>query len=165
MSLAAATRDAVDDYPFLVEALRADICNYTAVARFLDVDGEVDAVSTALRRYAEELPPFETTSQAVRVTMQSGIEPVDDPNDALLQVGETILGPGAGDRTAIVASGAIDAAGFASVIGQCQVASVEIHAGSFVDGRRSVLVVPRRDGANALRVIERAFEYVPDRSV
>lgn len=163
MSLAAETRAAVDDHPFLVDALRAGICNYTAVARFLDVDGEIDAVSTALRRYAEDLPRFETTERDVRVTMESGIESVADPSDALVQVGDAALGPGRGDRTAIVASGTVDAAGVANAIRRCQVADVEVHAASFLESTAAIFVVSRRDGANALREIEASFDSVPGR--
>lgn len=161
MSLAATTREAVNEHPFLIDALRAGICNYTAAARFLDVGGDVDAVATALRRYAEDLPPFDTYTQAVRVTMESGIEPVDDPADALLQVGETGLGSGSGDRTAIVATGDVDAVSVATAMERCLVADVEITAAAFVAAAAAILVVPRRDGANALRLVEGAFEAVP----
>ncbi|WP_247728430.1 DUF7523 family protein [Halovivax limisalsi] len=161
MSLAAQTRAAVEDYPFLVDALRAGVCNYTALARFLDVDGEVDAVATALRRYAEDLPPLESTERDVRVTMQSGIEPVERQDETLLQVGETRLGAGAGDRTAIVASGEVDATGVATAIERCALADVEVRTAAFDAGSAAVFVVPRRDGANGLRVIESAFASVP----
>ncbi|MFC3959894.1 DUF7523 family protein [Halovivax cerinus] len=161
MSLAAATRDAVDERPFLADALRAGLCNFTAVARFLDVDGDVEAVATALRRYAEELQPYETGSRSVRVTMESGIEPVDEPSDAILQVGETSLGTGRGDRTAIVATGAVDAASVAHAMERCRVAEIALTAVSFVDDTAAVFVVGRRDGANALREIEASFADAP----
>ncbi|WP_254862639.1 DUF7523 family protein [Halovivax gelatinilyticus] len=163
MSLAAETRDAVDEFPFLVDALRADICNYTAVARFLDIDGEVDAVSTALRRYAAELPEIHLTSRDVRVTMQSGIETIEDPDDALVRVGDQCLGTGSGDSTAILATGDVDAASFGSVLDGCRLADVAVSAAAFIEGSSSVVVVDRRDGANALRVTERAFDSVTDR--
>ncbi|AGB15977.1 hypothetical protein Halru_1364 [Halovivax ruber XH-70] len=161
MSLAAATRDAVDEYPFLVDALRAGICNYTAAARFLDVDGEVDAVATALRRYGEALTEYETASRDVRVTMESGIEPVEEPDAALLQVGEIALGPGRGDQTAIVATGEIDASGVAGAMARCRVDGIDLDAVSFVAGSTAAFVVSRRDGANALRGIENSFDAVP----
>lgn len=164
MSLAAATREAVDANPFLVDALRAGICNYTAVARFLDVDGDVDAVATALRRYAEDLPAFQTTTREVRVTMESGIERVADPADGLLQVGETALGPGSGGQTAIVITGSVDAASIATAIDRCDVAGIDVCAASFVDETAAIFVVSRRDGANALRVVEAAFDAVPVRA-
>ena len=47
-SLAARTREAVRNEPFLHDALRAGVLNYTAVARYLEVDGEHDAIATAL---------------------------------------------------------------------------------------------------------------------
>lgn len=77
MSLAADARRAADSHPFLITALRAGIVNYTAAARFLEVDGETDAVATALRRYAEELPAHEMRARDARVTMESGIGPVE----------------------------------------------------------------------------------------
>ncbi|MFW6317667.1 MAG: DUF7523 family protein, partial [Halorubrum sp.] len=94
MSLAAETRRAVAEHPFLLAALRAGVVNFTAAARFLEVDGETDAVATALRRYADDLPAYETASREARVTMQSGIGPVESLEDALLAVGGTALGPG-----------------------------------------------------------------------
>lgn len=161
MSLAAETRAAVEEYPFLVDALSAGVCNFTAVARFLDVDGDVDAVATALRRYAENRPPIETTDQAVRVTMQSGIEPVEQPAEALIRVGETRLGPGNGELTAIVASGDVDATGLTAAIRRCELDGVEVRSAAFDTGSAAILVVARRDGANALRILESAFASVP----
>ena len=49
MTVAAETREAVRDHPFLETALRAGVVNYTAAARFLDV-GEEEAVAAALRQ-------------------------------------------------------------------------------------------------------------------
>ncbi|MFC6767510.1 DUF7523 family protein, partial [Natrinema soli] len=124
MSLAAETRRAVDRHPFLRTALRAGVVNYTAAARYLDVDGEIDAIATALRRYAEELPAYETESRDVRVRMESGIGPLEsgdergtstDGDDALVTVGGTAFGACGGDRTAIVATGDVDTAALAAV--------------------------------------------------
>ncbi len=81
MSLAAETRRAVDRRPFLRTALRAGVVNYTAAARFLAVDGETDAIATALRRYADELPAYETESRAARVRMERGIGPLETAAD------------------------------------------------------------------------------------
>ena len=55
MSLAAETRAAVRERPVLYDALRAGIVNYTAAAESLDLDGETDAIATALRRFAQSL--------------------------------------------------------------------------------------------------------------
>lgn len=73
MSLAAETRQRIREHPFLRVALRAGVVNYSAAADFLDVDGEREAVATALRRYAGELPPFETEARDVRVRMRSEV--------------------------------------------------------------------------------------------
>ncbi|WP_255190786.1 DUF7523 family protein [Natronobeatus ordinarius] len=164
MSLAAETRRAVEEHPFLVVALRAGVVNYTAAARFLEVDGEVDgevdAVATALRRYAEELPDYETGAADARVSMQSGIEPVDELEDALLVVGGTAFGPGDGSRTAIVATGAVDASALAATIQALELEGTDVLAAG-VGTEAMVVVVDRLDGATAVRAVERALEGVP----
>lgn len=159
MSLAANTRRAAADHPFLLAALRAGVLNYTAAARFLAIDGEIDAVATALRRYAEELPDYETTEREARVTMQSGVGPVDDPADALLVVGGTAIGAGS-DRTAILAAGEVDAAALATVLETLSIEEIEVTAAG-VGEETLVVVVDRLEGANALRAIEDALERVP----
>jgi len=125
MSLAAETRRAVDRHPFLRTALQAGVVNYTAAARYLDIDGEIDAIATALRRYAEELPTYETESRDVRVRMESGIGPLEGGDErgtstagdgTLVTVGGTAFGPCGGDRTAIVATGDVDTAALAAVL-------------------------------------------------
>ena len=57
MTVAAETRKAVREHPFVYDGLRAGIVNYTAAARFLDV-GDTEAVGAALRRYAEDLSEY-----------------------------------------------------------------------------------------------------------
>ncbi|MDQ2052279.1 hypothetical protein RBH26_17540 [Natronolimnohabitans sp. A-GB9] len=162
MSLAAETRCAVENHPFLVTALRAGVVNYTAAARFLEVDGETDAIATALRRYAEELPGYETESRDVRVRMQSGVGPVDpDADDALVTVGETAFGPIDGDRTAIVATGAVDTAALSATLRQLSLEEITPTAAA-VGGESLLVVVDRREGATALRTVEDALEAVPN---
>ena len=159
MSLAAETRRAASAHPFLVHALRAGVCNYTAAARFLDVDGDTDAVATALRRYADELPALETTDRRARVTMQSGVGPTED-GEAFLTVGDVGLGTDTGgDRTAILATGDLDAAALATILDGLAIEGVDVTAAGFADDHATV-VVGRRDGANALRAVERALESV-----
>ena len=164
MSLAAETRRAAETHPFLVAALRAGVVNYTAAARFLEVDGETDAIATALRRYAEELPAYETDSRDVRVRMESGIGPVDADGDgeALLTVGGTAFGPdGAdGDHTAILATGAVDAAALAEALRRLSLEGIDPVAAG-VGGETLVVAVDRLAGANALRAVEAALESVP----
>ena len=159
MSLAAETRRAVDAHPFLLDALRAEVCNYTAAARFLDVDGDPDAVATALRRYADELARIERSSREVRVTMQSGVGTEADPTDTVLVVGEVAIGTESGNRTAILATGDVDAAGFGLTVRRLAIAEISVEAAGFASGV-AAFVVGRRDGANALRIVERSFESV-----
>lgn len=154
MSLAAATRDAVRERPFLYDALRAGVVNYTAAARTLNVDGDTDAVATALRRFAEELSDGSAHEQRASVSMQSGLGRTDD-GDALLVVGDTRLAAGAGSLTGIVASGDLSAAALGDVLGRLRVADIEVDAAG-VGAETLVVVVERRDGPDALRVVEGA---------
>lgn len=162
MSLAAETRRAVVDHPFLLVALRAGVLNYTAAARFLDVEGETEAVATALRRYAADLPAYERTTRDARVTMQRGVGPLEfeDSTDALLVVGGTALGPDGGDHTAVLATGEVDAAALATTIDRLALEDVAVAAAG-VGAETMVVVVDRLEGATAVRAVERALEGVP----
>ncbi|WP_222919026.1 hypothetical protein [Natrinema sp. SYSU A 869] len=166
MSLAAETRRVVDRHPFLRTALRAGVINYTAAARFLAVDGETDAIATALRRYADELPSHETESRDVRVRMESGIGPLEagEPDgDALVTIGGAAFGPDGGGRTAIVATGDVDASALADTLVRLSVEDISPDAAGVADGTL-VIVVDRLEGANALRAIENALERATVRS-
>ncbi|PSP75382.1 hypothetical protein BRC81_15830 [Halobacteriales archaeon QS_1_68_20] len=162
MSLAAEAREAVRRHPFLLAGLRAGVVNYTAAARFLDVAGDEDAVATALRRYAEELPDRETRSVDARVTMESGLGLADAaaPDGATLAVGGAAVLPDAGDLTGVLAEGAVDATALAAVLDRLAAADVEVAAAG-VAGEAMLVVVGRRDGAAALRVIEAVLDGVP----
>ncbi|AEH37951.1 DUF7523 family protein [Halopiger xanaduensis] len=170
MSLAAETRRAVADHPFLLTALRAGVVNYTAAARFLAADGlegDTDAIATALRRYAEEVPDYGTESRAVQVRMESGIGPLereaDAPGDsepeALLAVGGAAFGSVDGDRTAIIATGEVDPTALAAALERLALEDVSTTAAAVGDGTM-VLVVDRIEGANAVRAVEAALEGV-----
>jgi hypothetical protein len=154
MSLAAATRDAVRERPFLYDALRAGVVNYTAAARLLDIEGDTDAVATALRRFADELANGPTHESQARVSMQSGLGRTED-TDALLAVGDTCLGSSAGSLTGIVASGDVSAAALGDTLGRLRAADISVEAAGVGDGTL-VVVVKRRDGPDALRVVEAA---------
>ncbi|MFB6087345.1 MAG: hypothetical protein ABEJ85_02395 [Haloarculaceae archaeon] len=159
MTLAADTREAVRRHPFLVEALRAGVVNYSAAARFLDVDGETDAVVAALRRFAADLDEYGRPVDGARVTMESGFGPGDHTESgALLVVGETALVPDAGSLTAIVARDDFDSATAALrlVLGRLETADVTVEAAAG-DGETVVVVVGRRDGPDALRAVEDAL--------
>ncbi|QLH77976.1 hypothetical protein HZS55_12000 [Halosimplex rubrum] len=155
MTLAADTREAVRRHPFLYDALRARVVNYTAVARFLDVEGETDAVVAALRRFAEDLPDYERPGDSPPVSMRSGLGE-GDPADAVLAVGDLALVPDGGSLTAITAGGEADAAGLRQVLGRLETAEVSVEAAA-AGGGSLVVVVGRRDGADAVRAVEDAL--------
>jgi hypothetical protein len=165
VTLAAETREAAREQPFLHDALRAGVVNYTAAARFLDIGGDVDAAATALRRYAESLdgatagPGADETatnadrSASVNVTMQRGTGLADATEDAVLTVGDAGLEPDAGSLTAILATGAVDAESLERVLGRLRVADVTVNAAGLTDDALSV-AVPDREAATALRLVE-----------
>ncbi|MFC7080369.1 DUF7523 family protein [Halorussus caseinilyticus] len=171
MSLAEQTREAARRRPFLVAALRAGVVNYTAAARFLseEVEGDTESIATALRRFAESLPDRETDARDARVSMRSGLGEVadadgaEDANDAdpLLAVGGTALAPGAGSLTGVLASGDVDALTLAHALARLHAAGVEVRAAGVADGALLV-AVERRDGPDAVRVVEDAVERVPE---
>lgn len=167
MSTAEATRDAVREQPFLRQALRAGVINYAAAAEFLDVEGEGDAVATALRRFAEELRPAETRDVDARVRMQSGVGLVDASGpqadgrgDALLAVGGAAVVPEMGSLTAVLASGTVGTAALGAVCGRLDAEGIDAEAAA-VAGETLLVVVGRRDGVAALRAVEDALSRVP----
>ncbi|WP_178916842.1 hypothetical protein [Natronomonas gomsonensis] len=155
MTVAADTREAVREHPFLETALRAGVVNYTAAARFLNV-GDVEAVTAALRRYAEELAEYEPPNRRASVSMKSGVGPADGDTEALLVVGDTAFAADGGDSTAVVASGDVDADALADVLGRLRTAEVGVEAAAGTEGTL-VVVVGHRDGANAVRAVEDAL--------
>lgn len=157
MSVAAATRAAVRERPFLLDALRAGVVNYTAAARHLDV-GDTEAVAAALRRFAEELPTYRhpATDRSVRVSMESGFGR-GDPADALLVVGDAALVPEAGSLTVLLARGDVSPAVFRTVLGRLDVGDVAVVAAGFGEDLFAI-AVPRRDGPDALRLVEDATD-------
>lgn len=161
MSLAERTRSAARDHPFLLAALRAGVLNYAAAARFLGVEGDEEAVATALRRFEGELSGFATADRDARVTMHRGVGRAD-PADALLAVGDLALAPDGGDLTAVVATGDVDAAALGAALGRLAVAGVGVEAAA-VGGDTLAVVVGRRDGPDAVRVVEAALSAVPER--
>jgi len=160
MSLAERTRSAAREHPFVVAALRAGVLNYAAAARFLGVEGDEEAVATALRRFAGELPDYGTVGRDVRVTMHRGVGPAA-PGETLLAVGDLALAPDGGDLTAVVASGEVDATALAATLQRLAVEGVAAEAAGVGDDTLAV-VVGRRDGPDALRAVETTLEAVPD---
>ncbi|MFB6151520.1 MAG: hypothetical protein ABEJ40_06925 [Haloarculaceae archaeon] len=170
MTLAADTREAVRRHPFLYDALRAGVVNYTAAARFLDVgdggrgDGtsdrpggsREDAVVAALRRYGADLPDYDPPAPGSAVSMRSGLGvPDDESTDPLLVVGDLELAPDAGSLTALVATGSPGADSLRRALGRLATADIRVEAAA-VGGDSLVVVVERRDGPAALRAVEDA---------
>ncbi|MFC7155041.1 hypothetical protein ACFQPA_06180 [Halomarina halobia] len=171
MSLAAETRAAVRARPFLYDALRAGVVNYAAAARYLDV-GDEEAVTAALRRYAEELDDYEPPSGAASVAMRSGLGAVatGDGGDEdggggvdhgerartdappLLRVGESAYGPG-GSLTGVLATGDVNATALAEALARLRAEGIAVEAAA-VAGSALVVLVKRRDGPNAVRAVE-----------
>jgi hypothetical protein len=158
MSLAAETRAAVRAHPFLYDALRAGVLNYTATARFLDL-GDVETVTAALRRYADELDDDQSANDAnARIEMRSGLGRVDDDGggDALLRIGNNAYGDG-GSQTGIIATGELSPFVLATVLDRFRIEGIESETAAVVGGTLVVLV-SRRDGPTALRLVEAIVE-------
>ncbi|WP_418283040.1 DUF7523 family protein [Halorubrum sp. DTA98] len=182
MSLAAETREAVRARPFVLTALRAGVVNYSAAAAWLagdaGLDGDPDAIATALRRFREDLAPYDVDARTASVSMRSGIgvaaldrsgpTDVDDPDgpsvhsagEPALSVAGTGIVPD-GDATAIVATGDVDAPALAAVLARLSTAGIETRAAG-VAAESLIVVVGRREGANAVRAVEAALDTVPD---
>lgn len=160
MSLAAETRRAVGEHPFLVSGLRAGVINVTAAARFLDIDGEVDAIAAALRRYADDLPPYASMGYDARITMHRGIGPTDADDDPILVVGSTALGKSNGDSTALLVTGSVDAWALSAILDRFEIDNIEPSAVG-LGGETIAIVVSGHDSANALRAIEGVLSEVP----
>jgi len=163
MTLAARAREAARAHPFVYEGLRAGVINYSAAARLLDV-GDEEAVAAALRRYADELSERDPPDGSARVTMHSGLGTRDgakdggdthDPVAGLLTVCETTYVQGAGSLTAVAATGDVDPRSLARVLGRFDAEDVAVAAAGVAEDHL-VVVVERRDGPDALRLVEDA---------
>ncbi|SFH75182.1 hypothetical protein SAMN04488066_12424 [Halorubrum aquaticum] len=178
MSLAAATRETVREHPFLLDALRAGTLNYSATAAWLvergGLDGDADAVATALRRFREDLPAYATADRTASVTMRSGVGVVTDAEadgvgegvdgEPLLRVGGAAV-VSEGSHTALLATGGVDAAALSAALRRLDAVDVAVAAAGVAvgggDDGSLVVIVDRRDGATALRVVEDALAAVP----
>lgn len=157
MSLASRTREAARRHPWLVDALGAGVVNYTDAARFLAVDGDTDAVATALRRYASDRSTPATATDDATVSMTSGVARADDGDGTdgppVLAVGGESFTADGGSLTAVVARGTVDPADLRTVLGRLSVAEVPVEAVAASD-RAVTVVVGRRHGADAVRILE-----------
>jgi hypothetical protein len=151
MSLAADTREAVRERPVLYDALRAGVVNYTAAAETLDIDGDREAIATALRRFTESLSENtdEPTDRSLTVRMDRSVDP-----DELDAVPSTVETAGVDDAvTAVRARGGVDAEMLATVCDRLRIAEIDILAAS-VAANLLVVVVPQRAGVDTLRTVE-----------
>lgn len=156
MSLAERTREAVRTRPFLVAALQSGVLNHAAAARELDLDGDPEAIATALRRYGESLRVPTEPDRSVTVRMQSGIGTGATGEEALLKVGDVRVGS-SGDETAILVMGEVNPLTLGVVLNRLATAEIEpLAAGA--SSETLVVVVSNREGASALRVIEAALD-------
>lgn len=170
MSVAERARAAVRREPFLLDALRAGVVNYSAAARHLDVDGDEESVATALRRFAEELDGDAAgagTDRRASVRLHRGVglaergddadEAAEDPSgaDQLLAVGDVAL-RGDGDLTAVHASGDVDARALERVLGVLRGAEIAVAAAAVAEDELLV-AVGGRAGPDALRLVEDAL--------
>jgi hypothetical protein len=165
MSLAERTREAVRAEPFLHDALRAGVVNYSAAAEWLDVSGQTDAIATALRRYADELPEIEHTDCGARVRMQTDVPLVEGEtmtDSSLFTIDGRSLVQG-GPLCALVAYGDVDAGALADVLDRLRLADIDVEAAGVGDDRL-VVAVSGRDGGSALPLVESALETVMDGS-
>lgn len=160
MSTAEATREAVRERPFLLDALRAGVVNYRAAAATLDVDASEDTVAAALRRFADDLPDPTTTDCDARVTVERGVG-FDGEGDPLLTVGDGGVYADAGSHTAILAVGDVDGRALATVLARLGAVDIDPVAAG-VAGDHLLVVVGSRTGGQALRVVEAALASVPE---
>lgn len=170
MSLAAETREAVRQQPVLYDALLAGVINYTAAAEQLSVEGDREAIATALRRFAEreESDTVEgpNADRELTVRMKSRIEPAGDAasllgvadggdsDDDSDEARESKLPDAA---TAIYATGDVDSELLARVCDRLRIADIAVHAAG-VAGESLVVVVDRRAGATTLQIVESMAE-------
>jgi hypothetical protein len=160
MSIAERTRRTVRERPFLLEALRAGVVNYRAAAASLDMDASEEAVAAALRRFAADLSERAPTARDARVTVERGVGIDSDTEGTPLAVGGHGVVPGGGSKTALVATGDVDARALATVLGRLDAVGIGVAAAG-VAGDRLVVVVDGRGGGRALRVVEAALDAVP----
>lgn len=158
MSRAEQARTAIRTQPFIHEALRAGVLNYHAAARLLDVDGDPEAIATALRRYEETLdsPTASGTPPIVRLERNVGI--TDGPGDDPLLTVDGLTVTSEGDYAAVLVTGMETTRAFAKAVTRVTLSDIPLRAtgGAFPSAgtATAVFVVPTERGTDALREIE-----------
>lgn len=153
MSLAERTRSRIRERPFLLTALRAGVLNHAAAARQLDIDGDPEAVATAIRRFGESLSPLEVMDREITVRMKR--QPEDTAS--LLVVDGTAL---ESEGTIVLATGAVDAALLARVIARLESAEIPVQAAG-VSSSSLLVAVESTAGADTVRIIESVAQTAP----
>jgi hypothetical protein len=125
--------------------------------RAADPERESDADDESPERGSVDEREDESGSERGRGT-ENGGEAAAAP---LLRVGDRVLVPEAGTRTAILVTGAVDGRVLSCVLARLVVEDRSPVAAGFA-GRALVIVVSRRDGPSALRLVESALETIPD---
>ena len=184
MSVAERTRAAVYREPYLLDALRAGVVNYSAAARQLAVDGDEESIATALRRFAAELEPESDPDRRVSVRLRRGVGITDasmdptatggdsdggappgegradatltTPDEVLFTVGDVVVIE-EGSLAAVRASGDVDAGFLELVLGRLRGAAVDVEAAA-LGGEDLLVVVGRRSGPETLRLVEDALD-------
>lgn len=151
MNTAAMAREAMRAHPFLHQALRAGVLNYTAAARYLDLE-DVEAGAAALRRLHADLSAPDRAPGDFRVRIDSTLGPVPAA-EALLTVGDTAVGRGSGVWAGVLAEGAISSAAVGAILQRAAIEGIEPVAVGY-DDCHLVLVVERDDGPRAIRIVE-----------
>lgn len=156
MSVAERTRAAVHREPYLYDALRAGVVNYSAAARALPVEGDEESVATALRRFAEELDAAAEPERRASVRLHRGVGLASSAEEPLLAVGDAAVVDG-GDLAAVHATGDVDPAALETVLGLFRAAELDVLAAAVAESDLLVAVA-RRSGPEALRLVEDALE-------
>lgn len=154
-SLAEETRTAVDEQPFVRMALRAGVLNVAAAARYLDVEGGSSSIATAIRRYGEDLPDLEPDEGTIRVRMEQGVGAELLIVDGSPVAPETTSDSTDRSRTAIIASGDVGPRFLGTVLLRLDIERIPLAGVGLREGV-AVVIVPRRYGASALRIVEGA---------
>lgn len=158
MSLAEETRSAVHHRPYLLTALRAGIVNYAAAARTLGISEDTEAVATALRRYADELPPATTESRQARVSIESNIESLHQSGLVSTTIQDHFTDKES--QTAVLVEGDIDAATLEHALALLRTNKITVTAAS-VTPEHMVIIVNRLDASHVIRLVEEALDAVP----
>lgn len=157
MSVAERTREAVRAEPFLRDALAAGVVNYAAAAKRLEVDAGADAVATALRRYANELPDGNAVPADpgdLRVRLTRGIQRASETDDPILVVGGDGYCEGDGGLAGVTARGSgVDTRLLERTLARCRTEHVSVTAAA-VGSDAMILLVASRESATALRLTE-----------